>query len=276
MQKKYLIITGSILALLFVLGVSKDLIIKAAVKKGVKAVTGLGLNMSAFRVGVFNSVVEIRNLRVFNPAGFKDRTMLDMPEIYVAYDLPSIIRGKIHLKDVRIYLKEFVVVKNKDGKLNLDSLKVVQAQKEGAKPDEKAGKEGGKAPEIQIDTMRLKIEKVIYKDYSAAPYPNVTTFDINIDEEYKNIDNPYSVVSLIVVKALANTAIARLTNFDIQGLQSTVSDTLSTIQNVAPQAMQAPIKAAQQAVQTTGDVGDAAKSAADTAGNVLKSLFNSK
>jgi len=274
-MKKNLIIAGSILAFFFILGISKDLIVKVAVEKGVEVVTGLKLNMSAFRVGIFNSVVDIRDLKLFNPSGFQDRTMVDMPQIYVAYDLPSMFTGKVHLKKVSIYLKEFVVVKNKDGKLNLNSLKVVQAQKEGKKPAEKTEKEGGKAPEIQIDTLRLKIGKAIYKDYTASPSPRVQEFNINIDDEYKNIDNPYSIVSLIVVKTLSNTAISSLANFDVQGLKGTVSDTLSTIQKVNPQAFQGAVKAAQQATQSGGDVSEAAKSAADTVQNAFKGAFNS-
>jgi hypothetical protein len=269
-MKRILIIVGSVLALLFVLGISKNLIAEIATEKGVEMVTGLKLDIGSFGVGIFNSVMHVRNLKLFNPAGFKDKTMLNMPDIYVAYDLPAIIKGKIHLKDVRIHMKEFVVVKNDKGALNLDSLKVVQSEKKGAKPATEAKKEGGKAPEIQIDNMRLKIEKAVYKDYTAAPYPRVMEFNVNIDEEYKNIDNPYSVVSLIVVKALANTSISSLTNFDIKGLQGTVSDTLATLQKVTPESFQGTVKAAQQAMQNTGDVGEAAKSAVDAA----KKIFN--
>ncbi|MFH1790840.1 MAG: hypothetical protein ABH885_02515, partial [Candidatus Omnitrophota bacterium] len=54
-----------------------------------------------------------------------------------------------------------------------------------------------------IDRLRLKIGKVSYKDYSARQgTPRVMEYNINLDEEYTNITNPYTLVSLIVVKAL--------------------------------------------------------------------------
>lgn len=255
MQKKWIIIVAYVLAALLVLGVVKDFVIKVAVEQGVGIVTGLKLRMGSFRIGMINTLVDIRNLRLLNPPAFKDRNMVDMPRIYIAYNLPAIFGGKIHLKDAVINLKEFVVVKNEKGELNLDSLKVVQAQKTGEKPEAKAG---GKAMQIQIDKLRLKIGKAVYKDYSAGGAPRVTEFNVNLDEEYTNITNPYALVSLIVVKSLANTSISRLTNFDIKGLSGSISDTLASANKMAAET-------AQKAQETVKQATDAAKKAQDAA-----------
>ena len=89
-----------------------------------------------------------------------------MPEIYVDYDLPAIVKGKVHLTEVRINLKEFMVVKNEKGELNLDSLNVVQEQQPRKKrAKEPEPKEEGKEPDLQIDVLELKIGKVIYKAF---------------------------------------------------------------------------------------------------------------
>ena len=119
-MKKFIKITATILIVLVVLAFSKDMIIKTAVEKGVEVVTGLPLQMKGLTVGIIKTLVGIRDLKVLNPAGFKDRVMIDMPEIYVDYNLPDIIKGKIHLNDVRLNLKEFVVVKKKELKESLD------------------------------------------------------------------------------------------------------------------------------------------------------------
>jgi len=161
---------------------------------------------------------------------------------------------------MRIDMKEFTVVKNEKGELNLNSLKVVQAQREGKRPQEKTAQEGKKAPEVQIDSLGLKIGKVIYKDYSRGGKPSVQEFNVNINEKYENITDPYSLVSLIVVKTLMNTSIARLTNFDLGGLQGTVSDTLSSAQKVAAKA----------AVQAEASVREGAKQAQEAAAAAQK------
>ncbi len=126
MKKPVVAIVG-IIAILVVLSFVKNVIIKASVEAGVKAVTGLPLKMGSMNVGIARTLVGIKSLKLYNPKGFQDKVMLSMPEIYVDYNLAPIFKGKIHLQEMRINLEEFLVVKNKDGKVNVDSLKVVQA-----------------------------------------------------------------------------------------------------------------------------------------------------
>jgi hypothetical protein len=256
-MKKAVVILVGVLAILLVLSFIKDMIVKTSVEKGVELVTGLRLNIRSMNVGILRTLVGIKNLRLFNPEGFKEEIMLDMPEIYVDYNLPAIIRGKVHLEEMRLNLKEFTVVKNEKGELNLDSLKVVQAQKEGKKPAEKEAK----MPEMQIDSLELKVGKVIYKDYSRGRTPSVREFNLNLDEKYENITDPYSLVSLIVVKSLMNTTIARLTDFDLRGLEGSISDTLASAQKVAEEAAVETKRAIEQTTQRTQE---ATKQAADT------------
>ena len=232
-MKKGWIIAISALVVLVVVLMAKDLIIKISVEKVVEHITGLKLDIRGMNVGIFRTAVSIKGLRVFNPTQFKDRVMVNMPEIYVDYDLPAIFGGNVHLRDLRINLKEFVVVKNKDGALNLNSLKVVTAKKEGAGAAETSG---GKAPNIMIDNLELKIGKAFYKDYSSGGAPSVKEFDVNLDERYTNIDNPYALVSIIVAKALMNTSIASMSNFDINSLKGPVMDKLLKATNVTGKA----------------------------------------
>jgi len=204
-----------VLAILIVFGVGKNLIIKSAVQGGVKVVTGLKLSIRGFGLGISNTRVAIKDLKLYNPDSFQDKVMVDMPEIYVNYKLLPLLKKKIHVEELRINLKEFTVVKNASGAVNLDSLKVVQAQKEGKAPT--AG-EKKKAPDMQIDVMELKVGKVIYKDYSAGGEPSVKEFNVNLDERYTNITDPYAIVSIIVVKTLMHTTISNMVNLDVGGL----------------------------------------------------------
>lgn len=268
-MKKWIFAIVWILAILLILGMTKDLVIKSAVESGTRIVTGLKLKIGAFRIGILNTFVDIRNLRILNPAGFKDKTMLDMPEIYVDYDLPAIFRGKVYLTEMRMDMKEFIVVRNEKGELNLDSLKVVQAQKSGSLPKAEAR---GKAPEIQIDKLRLKIGKVVFKDYSRSGTPRITEFNVNINEEYQNITDPYTLTSLIVVRALMNTSIASLTNFDLKGLSGSVSGVLASAQKVTAQVTETAKAAATETVKEAQGV---ASKTAGAVGGALKNLFGS-
>jgi hypothetical protein len=256
-MKKLVVVLVVLVVIVAGLSFGKNTIAKVAVERGVEMITGLQLRMAGFNLGILKTLVNIDGLKLFNPKGFEDRVMVDMPNIYVDYNLPAALKGNVHLYDMKLNLKEFVVVKNKDGKLNLDSLKVVQAQKEGKRPQEK---DKGKAPQMQIDNLELKIGKVIYKDYSSGARPSVREFNVNINEKYTNIKDPYSLVSIIVVKALMNTTIASLTNFDLGGLSNTVSDTLSHATKLVTDT----------AAKATQIVGDTGKTVTEAAGKITE------
>ncbi|MEA3328974.1 MAG: hypothetical protein U9Q08_04540 [Candidatus Omnitrophota bacterium] len=255
MKKLFVVLIG-ILVVIVALSFTKDLIIKASIEKGVETITGLRLSMQGLRVGIINTFLRVKGLELFNPKGYKDRIMLDMPEIYVDYDLPAIIKGKIHLKEMRMNLREFTVIKNEAGELNLNSLKVVQAEKEGKRAQVKKAqvKEKGKVPEIQIDSLELKIGKVVYKDYSKGKIPSVKEFNINLNERYENVTDPYSLVSLIVVRALTNVAIAGLIDFDLQSLQGTISGVLATTQKATVEVMEKTQEIIKGTTQKTQEV----------------------
>ena len=274
-MKKGWIIAIAVLAVLFTVSIFKDLIIKVSVEKGVEAATGLRISIGSLNVGIFKSVVSMKGLKVFNPSQFKDRVMIDMPEAYVDYDLPSVFGNNIHLRDLRIYLKEFVVVKNAKGDLNLNSLKVVKAKKEGVKPEDK----GSKAPNVHIDNLRLKIDKAVYIDYAVQGEPSKKTFNVNIDERFQNVTDLYAVVNIIVAKALTNTAIAELANFDLSSIKGPVLDKLlqathvnAQAAGIASQLLQA---GAQNAPQAAQGASDTVQKAASALGSMFKDVTNS-
>ncbi len=268
-MKKVLILTIAILLGILILSFLKDMVIKSAVQGAVEVVTGLKLNMRSFNLGVIKTIVGIKELRLFNPQGYPDKIMLDMPEIYVDYDLPAVIKKKIHLQEVRIDLQEFNVVKNEKGELNLDALKVVQAQKTGQRPAEQ---EKGQAPQIQIDNLELKIGRVIYKDYSQGKTPEVREYNLNINERYKNISDAYSLVKLIIVRALMNTTIAGLVDFDLGALKTTVSGVLGSAQKITTETV---VKAQEAAKQATQKAQETAKEAAEKAKEAVKETTES-
>lgn len=219
-----------------VLVVGKNLIAKGLIETGVKFVTGLDLKMKGIDLGIANGYVGIQEMKLFNPKGYEDKIMVDMPEIYVAYDLPAIMKGNIHLPELRINLEEFVIVKNRDGSMNLDAITGLAKAKEGepkAKPAEKA-----EAPKIQLDSFKLHLGRVIYKDYSKAK-PVTREFNIKLTEEYRNIKDPNALIGLIVMKIMMNTPIAALSNFEMGNLQNTVSDTLASSRKIAEGAVTA-------------------------------------
>jgi len=152
--------------------------------------------------------------------------MFSIPEIYIDYDLSALFRKKIHLKNVRINLKEFTIIKNQDGKRNIEYIKDLKKQ---GKPGKKQ-KSSSKSAKLQIDNLELKIGKVIYKVYSGEKDPHISEYKINIDARYKNLKSTNEIVTLIIAKAMMNTAIDTLLDFD--KVKDIPLDTLESGKNI--------------------------------------------
>ena len=71
-----------------------------------------------------------------------------------------LLKKKVHLKEVRIHLNEFVIVKNKDGEVNLDKLKAVKKEPaEGTARKKETPPPKAQQGKMQIDLLSLKIGK---------------------------------------------------------------------------------------------------------------------
>ena len=253
MKRKVVIIPVIVLAILIALFFGKNVIIKASVTAGVRAMTGLKLSIRSMDIGIFKTLIGINELQLYNPSGFVDELMIDLPEIYVDYDLGAFMKGRTHLEEVRLHLKEFIVVKNEAGELNLDSLKIVKAEEEVINEGKK---EKTKMPDLQIDLLELRIDKVVYKDYSKGTPPKAKEYNVNIDERFENITDPKTFGRLVILKALKNTTIARLANFDIEKLQRGIS---GTVKKTAEKALQTPGRA----IEIGKDAGEKARETAE-------------
>ncbi len=220
-MKKLGIVIVVILVLLVGIVLARGIIAKNTITAGVKMMTGLNLSIKSMSVGLFKSAIGIEELKLQNPEGFQDKIMVDMPEIYVDYDLGAFLKKNAHIEEMKLNLKELLVVKNEKGELNLNALKVVK-DKQAPSTEEKA-----KKGEFKIDVLQLKIGKVVFKDYSKGTQPKTIEFNLNIDERYENITDANKLASLIITKALMNTTIAKLADFDLGPLQKEAGEILS-------------------------------------------------
>jgi len=200
-QQKIVVI---ILVVFFGLGIIKNPLVKTIVTNTGSFVMGAKLSINSFAVGVFKQAVRIKGLKVHNPKGFPKGVLIDIPEIGVEYNLPAVFKGKIHLPLIVLDLKEMIVVKNKDGQLNVDALKVSQqAQKPKKKGIVKKDKKATKKMAIQIDEARLNLGKVVVKDYSKGDLPIIFAYDIGVkDKVYKDIKSAEQFALLVMLEAM--------------------------------------------------------------------------
>lgn len=217
------IISKIIVVLIILLGLvvlGRNIITKVAVEKGVEAATGLPLNIKKVDLGLRTTHIGIEGLSLLSPKEFGNEVMFYAPEIFVNYNLGAIVKGKVHLEDIRLDFDRLVIVKNKQGKVNLESLKSKAGKGQPSQDAQKKGDAGSKkAPQIQIDHLALKVGKVIYKDYSQGGEPVIKEFAVNISQEINDVTNIQSLLGTIAGKALAKTALTSLVDLDIDALK---------------------------------------------------------
>ena len=201
-MRKISVVLGIIILVFIVVVAAKDQLARSAVTVGATSVVGAPVHIDAFSFGIFTQAVNIKGFKLYNPKDFPKEVLLDIPTINVAYDLGALLRKKLHLSSVRIDLKEIGIVKNKEGKLNVDSLKVVE------KASETQGKKPAEQMPMQIDELILSIGRVVYSDYTVGAQPLVQVYDIDIkDKTYKNITSAQQLATLILSEPLKKTAI---------------------------------------------------------------------
>jgi hypothetical protein len=197
-MKKILIIIGIILIGLIVLGIAKDQIIKSTITVAASKIIGAPVKMDGLRLSILRQSVQITGFRIYNPEGFSEAALIDIGKIRVALDAGALWKGKLHLRNAEFTLKEMTLETNKEGKLNVDALKVAKQPPAKEKGKEKESARPSKQMPFQIDELRLGIGKLVMKDYSVPGVPAIKVIEINSDKTYKNITSAQQLIALIL------------------------------------------------------------------------------
>lgn len=248
-----LVLFTIVISMLLLLNYGKNIVVRFYLEKTIKSTIDLRFAIEECSVSILNTDARIKNLTIFNPKEFKDKLMIDIAEIYIDFDTYALLKGKPYLRDLRINVDEIAIFKNKEGKLNLESLAVVKASEQ----EKNAAEISGVAiPAIRIDSFELKVKKVSYKDYSQALLPMIIEKDINVNERFENIENLSLVVRLILVEAIKKAAIEQLLTINLQVLSRPINGIINSVRNIS--------KGAAKIIQKTGNQKETANTVADS------------
>jgi len=191
-----------VVLIISLLAAFRDILIKSAVELASPNLIGAKIEMGEFSLRLLTHKIHIKNFRMYNPPGFPDQVFLVMPEMDLNVDVPQLMKGKMHFPLVVFNMEKMIIFKNKEGKLNVDSIKIIQEQMAANK-----GKPM-KLPVFKIDLLELNIGKVILEDYTHAPPVRVEAYDVNIkDQKIRNINGIPKLMAAVIVEAMKPTAI---------------------------------------------------------------------
>ena len=200
--------------LVVVFFLSLDSILRVVAEHNIRAQTGLDAEIGRFHVGLLDPVVEIDNLKLYNPKGFGGTPFMDIPEIHIEYDKPALRQGDIHITLARFNLGELDIVKNEKGETNLLALGVTLPSKEDLKKNSGAGlAEFKKRTGLDfqgIDVLNVTVGTFKYIDLKDPK--NNREQKISIDNQViKNVRNPADLAGLVVLVALRSGDFLQMT-----------------------------------------------------------------
>lgn len=200
MKKKIIRFLLIIFLGLLLISLSKDFIITSIASTVVTKVTGAKTHIGWVSLSFLRQSLTIKNLKIYNPQSFSNEILLDMPKFHGSLDIGALLGGKLKMPSVELDLKQVLLERNAQGKLNIDALKVSEESPRGKKPNQQMP--------FQIDVLDLDIGKVISKEYSASgASPAVRVFDVEIHKSYKNITSAEQLIMLILSESLKTAGI---------------------------------------------------------------------
>ena len=104
-------------------------IVKQIMQSRLRSETGMDVAIGKVDIGLSTSTISIEDLRIYNTPEFGGSLFLSVPEIFLDYDRDAIRGRKLHLNLLRLNVAEMDVVKDKKGRMNIDS---VEKQKKAA------------------------------------------------------------------------------------------------------------------------------------------------
>ncbi len=187
---------------LFLLSAGIDCLIKFAIETTSPRIIGAKVQMETFSLGLLTHKIHIKNLRLYNPPAFPDQVFLVMPEVMVDVDVVGLIQGRMHFPLVVFNMEKMIIFKNKEGGVNVNSLKIIKEHL-AANKDKPM-----KLPVFKIDLLELNVGKVILEDYTHAPPVLVEAYDVAIkNKRISNIDGVPKLIASVTLEALKPTAI---------------------------------------------------------------------
>jgi hypothetical protein len=187
--------------LLLALVLLRNVILRSSIEGSIRAGTGMETRIGYFNASLFETVVRMEDLRLYNAAAFGGGPFLDIGEVYVIYDLSSLFSRKLHLKFVRLHMRDLNVVMNKDGQIN------------AALPSKASVADNPRIPKSAfefagIDTLRLTMDRVTFHDLRKDKLPLVIDVQIK-DVDYKEVRTVNNLEE-ILLKSLEKPAIQLL------------------------------------------------------------------
>lgn len=204
-----------ILVLVVIVGLAaaRNVLIRKGAVKAIEVYTGFGLEFTSVNVGIFSPVVELRGVRLLNPADFPEETAFEIEEFYIEYDPSSLLSDRLVIRELVLDIPLAVVVRKVDGESNVERLADSGRKKSGKRRHEKeeprdepgGGKAEKSAPSIVIEEMTVKLGTLeIHKYKPDRSEPRVEKYELNTKQTFHDVTSLKRVMDQLMINVAAD------------------------------------------------------------------------
>ncbi|MBZ0167067.1 MAG: hypothetical protein K8I00_09695, partial [Candidatus Omnitrophica bacterium] len=168
--QSWLQIAALVLVLVFIVGAFKNIVLKQILIGLGPKIIGVRMDVDGFSLGILRQRVGIKGLRLYNPEGFPNEVMLDVPEVSVEFKPWRMLTGRLYMSNVVVHMRELVIIKNHDKQLNVDALKIARTESDPPDPKDQPQPSASQS-RFMIAELSLNLERVVVKDFSKGEEP---------------------------------------------------------------------------------------------------------
>jgi hypothetical protein len=137
----------------------KDNLARSYAEREIRRRTGYDAKVGKVQLGLLEPRIWIEHLVLYNPPEYGGSPLIDAPDVQVDYFPGELMRNKVHLKFMRLNVRELNVVES-NGRTNI--VDFLHSVPPGSSPA--PGESDRKYTFVGIDVLNLSIGKVHYTD----------------------------------------------------------------------------------------------------------------
>lgn len=164
-------------------------VLSLAATKSLENIAGVPVEVGRFHLSITRPQFTLKELKLFNPKGFPEGEMTVLKQVRGDYPSPPIFGGISNVKNLELEFKEFRLIRNKSGLMNLPALNPFQSIKGN------------------VDTVKITLGEVTFTDL-AGDSPAQQNFDLELQKAiYRNVKGIPGVIEIVNWEILKRTGI---------------------------------------------------------------------
>lgn len=173
-----------LVALAAVFSLAWMLLLPGIVSSVIQKQIGCAATIGSLYANPFTASVDLRNLKVDNPDGFPRPDFLVVNQFKAAVAPGSVFADRLVVKEAVFDVAGVTLVKNSAGATNAG---LIEARFLGPPQKKPAAASAERPRRFLIQTLTVKLGKIVIADYSRGGEPQVRTLNVNLDRTFTNV-----------------------------------------------------------------------------------------